>query len=115
MPRLKMQRPLRPERYYDDAVTVDSRDHVPPELGQKIFVVKRNGRNRWVILACPCGCSQRIEVNLMRSIYPHWRLRRHNGTISLWPSLWVSAESCGSHFVLIDNRVLWVGIGHPRR
>ena len=46
----------------------------------------------------------------MRTIHPHWRLRRHKGSVSLWPSLWVSPDQCGSHFKLVGNRVLWVDL-----
>jgi hypothetical protein len=112
--RLKKQRPPRPKPYYDGVVTVESRDEVPLQLGRKIFVIKRSGRNRWMIIACPCGCGQRIEVNLMKSIRPHWRIRLDQGSLSVWPSLWVSADRCGSHFVLVRNRVLWVGDNGPR-
>jgi hypothetical protein len=96
------------KRYYHDVVTVASRGDVPSQLGRTIYVVRRFNSDRWLILACPCGCGGRIEVNLMKNYYPHWRLRRHKDSVSLWPSLWVSNQRCGSHFRLVDNRVLWV-------
>jgi uncharacterized protein DUF6527 len=111
--RLKKERPPRPEPFYESVLTVDSRDQVPSQLGRRIFVIKRGGRNRWVIIACPCGCGDRIEINLMRSVHPHWRLRLHQGSLSLWPSLWVSSDRCGSHFILVRNRVLWVRDNGP--
>ena len=44
----------------------------------------------------------------MRTHWPSWRLRKHkNGTVSLFPSLWVSDVGCGSHFWVIKNSVLW--------
>jgi hypothetical protein len=46
------------------------------------------------------------EVNLMRSCWPLWRLRRHTHSISIFPSLWLS-EGCDSHFWLVKNGILW--------
>jgi hypothetical protein len=112
--RPKRKGPPRLEPYYDDVVTVNSREQLPEQLGRKIFVIKRNGRNRWAILACPCGCGHRIEANLMKSIYPHWKLRRRRSSVSLSPSLWVAPDLCGSHFRLVANRVLWVDLNGRR-
>lgn len=108
-PRKRRRQPAAAERYYDNIITVASREAVPRQLERKIFVVRRNRSDRWLIMTCPCGCGDRIEVNLMRSHTPHWKLRRHKDSVSLWPSLWVSDDRCGSHFRLVSNRVLWVG------
>jgi hypothetical protein len=93
--------------YYGKVAVVSSMDDIPENLSRDIFLVNRAGINRWVVLACPCGCGERLDVNLMSHRRPHWRLRQHRGAISLLPSLWVSKERCGSHFWLIRNRVVW--------
>lgn len=88
--------------------SIPSRDDLPADLGSDIFLVERSGKPLWAVLNCPCKCGDRIDVNLMRSRRPYWRLRRYKGTVSLYPSLWVSSEKCGSHFFLVRNTVRWV-------
>lgn len=87
---------------------IRSREALPADLGEHIYVVDKCGKPIWAIMRCPCGCGDRIEVNLMRTIQPRWRLRKHIAAISLFPSLWVSGDKCGSHFFLIRNTVRWV-------
>lgn len=86
---------------------IPSREALPADLGKHIYVVDKCGKPIWAIMRCPCGCGDRIEANLMRSRRPYWRLRKHGSTISLFPSLWVTREKCGSHFFLIRNIVRW--------
>lgn len=94
--------------HYAEVRTIASRDDLPSELGYDIFLIERGGRPLWVVMSCPCRCGDRIDVNLMRSKRPYWRLRKYKGTVSLYPSLWVSSEKCGSHFFLVRNTVRWV-------
>src|SRR4051812_28436079 len=84
--------------FYKGVVVVSSVDDVPTQLSKEVYIVSRGGSDRWAMLTCPCGCGERLDVNLTRARWPHWRLRRHDGTISISPSLWVSEERCGSHF-----------------
>jgi hypothetical protein len=93
--------------HYTTVAVVSSMNDIPEDLSKEIFIVNRGGRDRWVVLACPCGCKDRLDVNLMSTRRPFWRLRRHRGTVSLLPSLWVSEDRCGSHFWLVRNRVVW--------
>jgi hypothetical protein len=94
--------------HYERVIALESLDDVPRELGKDLYIVRRGQKDRWLVVACPCGCGDKIEANLMRTHYPHWRLKRHNdSTVSLRPSLWVSEERCGSHFWLIRSRVVW--------
>jgi hypothetical protein len=93
--------------HYEKVRMVSSMDQVPKDLSRIVFVVRRAGSDRWAVLECPCGCAERLDVNLMRTRRPFWRVRLHRGTVSLLPSLWVSSDRCGSHFWLIRNRVVW--------
>jgi len=94
---------------YRSVMTVASMDEVPKLLGETIYLVERSGMLRWAVLMCPCRCGKRIEVNLMRSRWPHWRVRRHwDQSVTLMPSLWLSKDDCGSHFWIYRNRVVWV-------
>lgn len=93
--------------HYESVRSISSRDELPSDLGLVIFIVERNSKPLWVVLNCPCKCGDRIDVNLMRSKRPYWRMRRYKNTVSLYPSLWVSSDKCGSHFFLIRNTVRW--------
>lgn len=106
-----LRRKKRPAFTYTAVRNAESMTDVPVELGSEIILVKRKGTQLWAVLMCPCGCGERINVNLMRTADPHWMLSVRRGKISLSPSLWVSPKKCGSHFWLIDNGVFWC----PRR
>lgn len=82
-------------------------DDIPTELGGTLFIVSRAGTPRWVVLECPCGCGDRIDVNLSTTRRPYWKLRQDGGSVSLFPSLWRPRGTCGSHFWIRRNRIEW--------
>jgi hypothetical protein len=79
---------------------------LPSDLGDRLYVV--GARPKWAILACPCKCGERINVNLMSSRRPCWRLRLNDNKATLHPSLWMPTDKCGSHFWLERNEIRWV-------
>jgi len=92
----------------DKVVRLDSMSDIPDDLGNLLLIVGCPNP-KWVVLECPCGCKSRIDVNLMRTRSPRWRLRVHlDRTVSLFPSLWVPLSQCGSHFWILKSRVRWV-------
>src|SRR4051794_8102692 len=86
---------------------VESMADVPEGTGATIFLVGPAATPKWAVFECPCRRNHRLSVPLMRSARPHWTLRNRRGTVSLWPSIWAAANSCGSHFWLRDNRIEW--------
>jgi Family of unknown function (DUF6527) len=69
-------------------------------------LVATAGRQKWLILKCPCGCGQEIALNLMGSHSPRWRVDVVSAQqFSVHPS--VDATTCGAHFWLRDGRVSW--------
>lgn len=103
-----------PAKTYRAVVMVESMTDVPDELGEDIFVVVRGGSVRWALMMCPCGCGDRLTVNLMRTVRPYWRLLMKDGKASLSPSIWVTKDKCGSHFWLMNNGVFWCPKYHER-
>ena len=87
-------------------VQVGSRSEIPDKLGRTLYIV--GDPPKWVVLQCPCGCGDTIDVNLMRSRNPVWRLSVVNGKPTFHPSLWVPAEKCGAHFWIRDGKITWV-------
>jgi hypothetical protein len=86
---------------------IPSMQGLPSRLGDRLYVVGQPGKFKWAILACPCGCGERIDVCLMPSARPRWELTLRDGRASLSPSIWVPAERCGSHFWLRRNKIVW--------
>jgi hypothetical protein len=86
---------------------IPSMQELPSRLGDRLYVVGRPGKFKWAILACPCGCGERVDVCLMPSASPRWELTLRDGRASLSPSIWVPAERCGSHFWLRRNKIVW--------
>ena len=93
---------------YGQVLVVASMDEVPDHPRGTMYLVSRGGVMRWVVMACPCRCGASIQVNLMKTVQPHWDFRHLNGKLTLQPSLWRSADTCGSHFFVEDNQVRWV-------
>jgi len=94
---------------FSATVFVDSRQILPDQLlDDHIYVVGPRDAPKWVVMTCPCRQGHRLDVCLMPTVSPHWRLklsRRQQVTLS--PSVWVS-EVCTSHFWVYANRVEWV-------
>lgn len=95
-------------RSYRDVVIVASMADVPELPASKIYLVHRGGVNRRLVFACPCGTAHRVDVNLMPSTQPCWRLTEKGRKVSLWPSIAVDRDgsACGAHFWLQDNKAM---------
>lgn len=92
---------------------VAAADQVPDEIhAGHIVIVGSPSKSKWVVFACPCGRGHIIWLNLQASQRPRWRLRGHDRTLTLRPSIWVD-EPLGCHFLITRGRVLWVPLRHP--
>lgn len=85
---------------------IASRSDLPENLKGWLYVVGTE-RPKWAVLQCPCRCGEQIDVNLMTSRRPHWKLSLRDSVATLSPSLWMPESKCGSHFHLRDNRIDW--------
>ena len=69
-------------------------------------VVVRRGRARWLMLVCPCGCGEMLNVNLDPMAGPSWRLYEgRRGGASLYHSVWRDT-GCRSHFIIWRGEIL---------
>lgn len=100
-------RSLRRRKRVDRVVRVESMSEVPTKLRGDLYIVG-GPKPKWAVLACPCRCGDRIDVNLMESRHPSWRLSTERNQVTLHPSLWMPEEKCGSHFWIRQNRFEWV-------
>ena len=92
-------------------------EELPDQLDPKAVYVLGEGKHRWfAAMLCPCGCGSTVQVSLMASTRPRWRLIEHvsDGTVSLEPSLWREG-GCESHFFLRRGFIEWCPAGGRRR
>ena len=102
-----IQRYVSNNAVFTSVTVVDSMTDLPEKLKNVIYVIGTDAKYKWVVFNCPCGCGERLDVKLMRSRHPFWKLNIEGGKASLSPSVWVPADRCGSHFWVIDNQVQW--------
>lgn len=71
------------------------------------YFVAHEGRPKWVLFKCPCGCGDVVTLSLQRAHMPHWVVRKSpNRRANLQPSVWRDI-GCQSHFWIHDGRVYW--------
>ena len=73
-----------------------------------VYVVGADGHDWSAVMACPCGCGKPLEINLLKSAKPVWRLTEHaNRSVSIEPSIWLKS-GCKCHFFITRGRIRWV-------
>lgn len=60
----------------------------------------------YALLKCPCGCNEKIMLNLMDDANPYWKAEIINSKVSITPSIWRKVN-CESHFWFTNNKVIW--------
>lgn len=83
--------------------------------GEALALVRESGdialvqrvRLRALVCMCPCGCGDVITINLDQRAGKAWVLYQRGKGLSLYPSVWRDS-GCESHFVVWNNRVLWL-------
>lgn len=83
-------------------------EELPDQLEDlTIYLVGENTHLWFAAMACPCGCTEVIQLNLIPPRRPRWEVIRHdNRTITLYPSVW-RTEGCRSHFWFREGKVDW--------
>lgn len=81
----------------------------PNQLPSRDLVLLREGGEAWsVVMRCPCGCGQPVELPLIREARPRWTLLvDKSGHPTLAPSVW-RREGCRSHYFVRGGKVVWV-------
>ncbi|MDO9399674.1 MAG: DUF6527 family protein [bacterium] len=61
----------------------------------------------WVIMfKCPCGCNEKIKLNLLESSKPKWTYFIKDKNISIFPSV-ERVNGCKSHFIVNKGYIEW--------
>ncbi len=72
-------------------------------------VLVKRGRDRLLLLVCPCGCGEQFPINLDERAGPAWRLYRgRSGALTLYPSVWRESGCC-SHYIIWRNQIMLFG------
>jgi hypothetical protein len=73
----------------------------------RVYIVGGRKHPFQAMMACPCGCSSPIWLDLVPGSGEHWTARADaRGIATLAPSVW-RTDDCCSHFVLKGGRVRW--------
>ncbi len=98
----------RRKAYYRATKYIDSFAEAEALEPREIGLIVDGKIRKWAVLQCPCGCGERIYVNLMRSSSPFWEIEIHpDSKISLHPSLYRGEGTCESHFVVRKGVIKW--------
>lgn len=83
-------------------------DDVPDNLQRhKVYLVREDDTVWQVVMACPCGCRETIQLCCLPNTRPSWSYRNErNGAVTLNPSVW-RKTGCRSHFFLRKGRIVW--------
>lgn len=84
-------------------------DAPPEHMPARHLVLLTEGSEEWsVVMLCPCGCGDNVELPLFAEARPRWHLRTDaRGRATLHPSIW-RKDGCRSHFFVRAGRVSWV-------
>ena len=63
---------------------------------------------KWIFLRCPCGCGDLLNLSLMASHDPNWKLKLdYLNRPTIYPSIW-KKDGCESHFWITKGKIHWV-------
>ncbi len=101
---LKMWSCVAPRR----KLAIVNADTPPEHLQNRNLILAREDDEDWAVaFRCPCGCGDRLELQLIPEAKPHWVLHRdERGHPTLHPSVW-RKTGCRSHFWLRSGRIFW--------
>ena len=82
-------------------------DELPDILKQRSLYLIGDGTPWSAALLCPCGCRDVVQLSLLDSDSPRWRLSVDGDKLpTLVPSI-RRTNGCRSHFFLRHGRVIW--------
>ncbi|MDR3714772.1 MAG: DUF6527 family protein [Puia sp.] len=92
--------------FYQSPHFVESFVDVPDRFEKnELYIVERNRKRKWLMLMCPNDCGRRLELNLMDSKMPCWKVVVRQKKVTVYPS--IVAERCGAHFWIERSEIIW--------
>lgn len=86
---------------------VSSINQIPDVLDREAYIVKRGGRQLWLVFDCPCDKKHRLNINLSKNRSPFWQVQIQKNLFSVYPSVWIGDE-CHSHFWIKNSDIIVV-------
>ncbi len=77
--------------------------NIPRELDAGVLYVSME--HSTAIHSCMCGCGHEVVTPFGRR---SWSVTYDGEGVSLWPSIGNAALPCRSHYILRDNKILWL-------
>ena len=77
-------------------------DYLPKNLKEHKVYVEGDWTAAFI---CPCGCKERIELNLVDDVRPYWQISGDD-RVSIKPSV-NKRDGCKSHFFITNGKVIW--------
>ncbi len=107
----KVQLPVTEREYLSDKWTASYVNEEPEYLASnRVYIVgNKTTHNFWyAYMVCPCGCEERIMLNLINDVEPKWKVSLNKGEdhASIYPSIWRN-EGCESHFWIKNGNIVW--------
>lgn len=83
-------------------------DEVLCEIGGRELVVAREDQLDWeAAMRCPCGCGDKLELELVPEAKPRWNLTLdHHRRPTLHPSIH-RVDRCKAHFFVRKGKIIW--------
>ena len=80
----------------------------PERIDANALYIMGESKYFWsILLRCPCGCGDILQLNLHRDTHPFWDMKFHiNGSLSISPSVW-KKDGCRSHFFIKRSNIIW--------
>lgn len=94
-----------PRRYRVEIFSERSPAAACAEQAGVIAVYRSAGTDKWCFFKCPCGCKQKLALDLMKSHHPAWRVEENESGPSVYPS--VGSTTCGAHFLVRNGAIVW--------
>lgn len=82
---------------------------MPEKIKDNVLYIEGNeSRNDfwYTVMKCPCGCNEKIMLNLMDDAIPYWQVEIIGSKVSISPSI-CRKVNCKSHFWFKNNKVIW--------
>jgi Family of unknown function (DUF6527) len=73
---------------------------------EKIYIIGENNYYWALVFLCPCGCSEKIQLNVLDEASPYWKFSVNDDVITIKPSIWRNS-GCKSHFFIDRGNVSW--------
>lgn len=85
---------------------VVSIEDVPSILGKKRLYLVGKSSPWLLIFECPCGCREKIHLNLLPDDSPFWSVYFRNKQVYVRPSI-KRTVGCKSHFWITEGKIKW--------